>query len=196
MTTSLTHQWISDHWHTVSPQIHTYLTAKFPISAKTGQIDLHVSNFVENLLRNESLDPHLEAGKEIRVGVLKAWAWQRTANELKKWGKDASLRASCGATTTANRDGYAPPTVTDYHRHIPRQVMSDWRYHTQQMGGLLTVQDPHRSECQGAYVDSDLDPEERAVVLDFLAKFRDLLCNDLVPPTPRSPRRFLLERLF
>jgi hypothetical protein len=76
-------------------------------------IEEHLSTFAESLLRNRALDSHLEAGKPVYLSNLKRWAYRKALNEIKKWGKDASLREIRGATTTANRWGYATVEAGD-----------------------------------------------------------------------------------
>ena len=110
---SLTHQWIAQNWVEVSPKISNFLSRKLPQSQSMDLIEEHLSTFAESLLRNRALDSHLEAGKPVYLSNLKRWAYRKALNEIKKWGKDASLREIRGATTTANRWGYATVEAGD-----------------------------------------------------------------------------------
>lgn len=96
---NLTARWVEENYSRIYPMLVDHLTGKMPLSRDLSVIEDHVQTVLTRLVERDTLAPFLRDKKTVKLSVLRIWAYQSASTELRRWGVDASLRASRGAKT-------------------------------------------------------------------------------------------------
>lgn len=96
---NLTARWLRDNYSRVFPVLVGHLASKMPASRELSVIEDHVQTVLTRFVERDTLAPFLRDGKEVKLSVLRVWAYQSASTELRRWGVDASARAIRGAKT-------------------------------------------------------------------------------------------------
>jgi len=97
---NLTAEWMKTHYHEVFTILVQHLNAKMTRSRDLGVVEDHVQRLITRLIERDQLSPLLTKGENPKLSVLRVWAYQSACTELRRWGVDASLRASRSAKTS------------------------------------------------------------------------------------------------
>lgn len=96
---NLTARWMRDNYSRVFPALVAHLASKMPMSRELSVIEDHVQTVLTRFVERDTLAPFVREGKEIKLSVLRVWAYQSASTELRRWGVDASARTTRGAKT-------------------------------------------------------------------------------------------------
>jgi hypothetical protein len=96
---SLTARWVRDNYAKVYPALVAHLASKMPLSRELSVVEDHVQTVLARFVERDTLAPFLRDGKEVKLSVLRVWAYQSASTELRRWGVDASTRMTRGAKT-------------------------------------------------------------------------------------------------
>lgn len=99
-TINITAEWMKTHYHEVFTILVQHLNAKMTRSRDLGVVEDHVQRLITRLIERDQLSPLLTKGENPKLSVLRVWAYQSACTELRRWGVDASLRASRSAKTS------------------------------------------------------------------------------------------------
>jgi len=99
-TVNLTAKWLDANGRTVYAALVQALDSKMKRSRELGVVEDHVQSFLTRLVEKDTLAPFIAKGSKIQMSVLRIWAYQSACTELRRWGVDASLRASRNAKTS------------------------------------------------------------------------------------------------
>lgn len=108
-----TAKWLTGNWGWLRPMLESHLETRLRTSRQIGAIEDHIQTFVERLVKNDTLAPHLATGAKVQASVLKVWAYQSACTEIRGWGTDASLRTTRGAITARERSGVRTTVLHD-----------------------------------------------------------------------------------
>lgn len=98
-TVNLTARWLRDNYSRVFPALAAHLAMKMPKSRELSVVEDHVQTVLTRFVERDTLSPFLRDGKEVKLSVLRVWAYQSASTELRRWGADASTRTTRGAKT-------------------------------------------------------------------------------------------------
>lgn len=97
---NLTAQWLQTNGLSVYPALVATLSAKMKRSRELGVVEDHVQTFLTRLVERDTLANYIATGAKVQLSVLRVWAYQSACTELRRWGVDASLRATRAAKTS------------------------------------------------------------------------------------------------
>jgi len=96
---NLTSQWLARNSKEVYSTLVSHLTSKMQRSHELNVVEDHIQEFLTRLIKDDRLAPLLATGAAPKLAVLRVWAYQSACTELRRWGVDASLRATRNAKT-------------------------------------------------------------------------------------------------
>lgn len=99
-----TARFLAANWSTIRPHLLDIVNARFWAVRESDIAEDAVGDMVVYLIKNDTLAPYLESGKGVQLGVLRVWALQRAATQMRSWGKDAGTRTMFGARTVLDRE--------------------------------------------------------------------------------------------
>lgn len=97
---NVTAQWLAQNARTVYSTLIGHLSSKMQRSNELSVVEDHVQEFLARLVHDDRLAPLLTTGETPKLAVLRVWAYQSACTELRRWGVDASLRATRNAKTS------------------------------------------------------------------------------------------------
>ena len=92
--------WLAQNAKTVYATLIGHLSSKMQRSSELSVVEDHVQEFLARLVNDDRLAPLLTTGETPKLAVLRVWAYQSACTELRRWGVDASLRATRNAKTS------------------------------------------------------------------------------------------------
>lgn len=95
-----TSQWLAQNAKTVYSTLIGHLSSKMQRSHELSVVEDHVQEFLARLVDDDRLAPLLTTGETPKLAVLRVWAYQSACTELRRWGVDATLRATRNAKTS------------------------------------------------------------------------------------------------
>jgi hypothetical protein len=123
-------------WLCANPSVRAtlvnHICHKLVPSDRMGLVEDHVQGFLTNLIAADRLASPKGEGREVNHQALQVWAYQSACTELRRWGADASTRASRGAKTSREIQGGAawkvrlcprPATVTNHTEPVNTNVV-------------------------------------------------------------------------
>lgn len=99
-TPNLTAEWMRTHGKTAFESITKYLDGKMVRSKELNVVEDHTQTFLARLIEKDTLAQFITNGGAVKMTVLRMWAYQSACTELRRWGVDASLRATRNAKTS------------------------------------------------------------------------------------------------
>lgn len=99
-TLNATSQWLAQNAKTVYSTLIGHLSSKMQRSHELSVVEDHVQEFLARLVDDDRLAPLLTTGETPKLAVLRVWAYQSACTELRRWGVDATLRATRNAKTS------------------------------------------------------------------------------------------------
>lgn len=99
-TPNLTSEWMRTHGKTAFESITKYLDGKMVRSKELNVVEDHTQTFLARLIEKDTLAQFITNGGAVKMTVLRMWAYQSACTELRRWGVDASLRATRNAKTS------------------------------------------------------------------------------------------------
>jgi hypothetical protein len=97
---NVTAQWLAQNAKEVYKTLVGHLNSKMQRSSELGVVEDHVQEFLARLVNDDRLAPLLTTGETPKLAVLRVWAYQSACTELRRWGVDATLRATRNAKTS------------------------------------------------------------------------------------------------
>lgn len=91
--------WMRDNYTRVYSTLVGHLSSKMPTSRSIGVIEDHVQTVLTRFVERDTLAPFLREGREVKMSVLRVWAYQSASTEIRRLGVDASTRTTRGAKT-------------------------------------------------------------------------------------------------
>lgn len=98
--TNRTAEWMKAHGKLAFESITKYLDGKMVRSKELGVVEDHIQTLFTRLIEKDTLSQFLADGRTVKMSVLRVWAYQSACTELRRWGVDASLRATRNAKTS------------------------------------------------------------------------------------------------
>jgi len=95
-----TSQWLAKNAKAVYSTLVSHLSSKMQRSSELSVVEDHVQEFLARLVDDDRLAPLLTTGETPKLAVLRVWAYQSACTELRRWGVDATLRATRNAKTS------------------------------------------------------------------------------------------------
>jgi hypothetical protein len=163
---NLTAKWMATHYREVFDTLVRHLSTKMPKSRDLCVVEDHVQRHITDLIRKDRLAPLLTKGGDPKLSVLRVWSYQSAVTELRRWGTDASLRASRNVKTG-------------------REVEQGKAWHTVQLANTAREIIQDEGESRDLYDPNGETPEDAADKNAHLSRVRKALVKmgrpELVP---------------
>jgi hypothetical protein len=92
-------RWLEKQGPEILTVLRTHLSKKLPRSQKLSKIEDHVSKFLEDLIRRDSIGKRNRKGKKTSLSQVKAWCVRNSHTQNRDAGVDALGRCMHGALT-------------------------------------------------------------------------------------------------
>ena len=96
---NVTAQWLAANATRVWQSLTTHLATKMQRSGELGVVEDHVQEFLTRLIEDDRLADFLAKGENPKLSALRVWAFHSAVRQIRHWGVDAALRATCNAKT-------------------------------------------------------------------------------------------------
>lgn len=95
-----TARWLAANASAVYTTLTTHLMTRMQRSGELKVVQDHIQEFLTKLIEDDRLAKVLTVGETPELSVLRVWAYQSACTELRRWGVDATLRATRQAKTS------------------------------------------------------------------------------------------------